>query len=38
MQGLAPADSLLMPIGLADKGIDMLFPNSRVLGSKVTSL
>lgn len=37
-EGLAPADSWLMPIRLADKGMDVLFPNTRVLGNKVTSL
>lgn len=35
---LVPADSLLMPLRPADKGMDMLFPNTRVLGNKVTSL
>lgn len=29
MEGLAPADCLLMPTRLADKGMDMLFPNTR---------
>lgn len=37
-EGLAPADSLLMPIRPADKGMDVLFPNTSVLGNKVTSL
>lgn len=31
------ADSVLMSIRPADKGMNVLFPNTRVLGNKVTS-